>query len=80
MQSSTLSRRARSGLSRDDRGLLRLRVLDDGSGCPDDVPPGLGTRLISRLVKEHKGSYSRINREKVCEVVVTLAPATRFAR
>jgi two-component system, sensor histidine kinase PdtaS len=64
-------------LDRDEKGLLRLRISDDGSGCPDDAIPGLGTRLISRLVKEHNGSYSRVNREKGCEVVVTLAPAAR---
>jgi len=62
-------------LDRDENGLLRLRISDDGSGCPDDGLPGLGTRLITRLVKEHNGSYSRINRDKGCEVVVTLAPA-----
>ncbi len=62
-------------LDRDDHGLLRLRISDNGVGCPDDALPGLGTRLISRLVKEHKGSYSRVNRDKGCEVVVTLAPA-----
>jgi two-component sensor histidine kinase len=64
-------------LDRDENGLLRLHVSDDGSGCPDDALPGLGTRLISRLVKEHKGSYTRVPREKGCEVVVTLAPAPR---
>ena len=64
-------------LDRDENGLLRLRISDDGSGCPDDAVPGLGTRLIARLVKEHKGSYSRVNRDKGCEVVVTLAPAAR---
>jgi two-component sensor histidine kinase len=63
-------------LDRDEHGLLRLRIADDGSGCPDDAMPGLGTRLISRLVKEHKGTYSRLNRDNGCEVVVTLAPAT----
>jgi two-component sensor histidine kinase len=62
-------------LDRDESGLLRLRVSDDGGGCPEDAVPGLGTRLISRLVKEHKGSYTRVNREKGCEFVVTLAPA-----
>jgi len=62
-------------LDRDDHGLLRLRISDDGSGCPDDAMPGLGTRLISRLIEEHKGSYKRTNRAKGCEVVVTLAPA-----
>jgi two-component system, sensor histidine kinase PdtaS len=62
-------------LDRDENRLLRLRVSDNGSGCPEDAAPGLGTRLISRLVKEHKGSYSRVNREKGCEFVVTLAPA-----
>jgi two-component system, sensor histidine kinase PdtaS len=64
-------------LDRDENRLLRLRISDDGSGCPDDALPGLGTRLIARLVKEHNGSYSRVNRDKGCEVEVTLAPAAR---
>lgn len=64
-------------LDRNENGLLRLRVSDNGSGCPEDSTPGFGTRLISRLVKEHKGSYERVNRERGCEFVVTLAPAAR---
>jgi two-component system, sensor histidine kinase PdtaS len=59
-------------LDRDEAGLVRLRVEDDGAGCPDTAPPGTGTQLISALVKEHKGTYKRTNREKGCEVVVTL--------
>lgn len=59
-------------LEREQTGHLVLRISDNGSGCPDDVLPGLGTRLISRLVKEHEGSYRRVNREQGCEVIVTL--------
>jgi two-component system, sensor histidine kinase PdtaS len=64
-------------LDRDENGLVRLRVQDDGAGCPENAPSGTGTQLISALVKEHKGTYKRSNREKGCEVVVTLAPTQR---
>ncbi len=64
-------------LDRDENGLVRLRVQDDGAGCPDNAASGTGTQLISALVKEHKGTYKRTNREKGCEVVVTLAPKQR---
>jgi two-component sensor histidine kinase len=64
-------------LDRDEAGVLRLSVADDGAGCPDTAPSGTGTQLISALVKEHQGAYKRSNREKGCEVVVTLAARER---
>jgi two-component sensor histidine kinase len=33
-------------LDRDEKGLLRLAVRDDGSGCPEDASPGLGTSIV----------------------------------
>ncbi len=33
-------------LDRDGKGLLRLAVRDDGSGCPGDASPGLGTSIV----------------------------------
>jgi two-component sensor histidine kinase len=50
-------------LDRDENDLVRLRVQDDGAGCPDTAPSGTGTQLISALVKEHNGTYRRSNRE-----------------
>ncbi len=61
-------------LDHDENGLVRLRVQDDGAGCPDNASSGTGTQLISALVKEHHGSYMRRNLEKGCETVVTLTP------
>jgi two-component sensor histidine kinase len=61
-------------LDRNEDGFVRLRVLDDGRGCPEDAAPGTGSRLIAALVREHKGTYGRVNHDKGCEVVVTLAP------
>ncbi len=65
-------------LDRDEKGLVRLRVQDNGTGCPENVPSGTGTQLISALVKEHKGTYKRTNRERGCEVVVTLTAKQRL--
>jgi two-component sensor histidine kinase len=64
-------------LDRDESGLVRLRVQDEGVGCPENAPSGTGTQLVSALVKEHKGTYKRVNREKGCEVVITLAAKQR---
>jgi two-component sensor histidine kinase len=64
-------------LDRDTSGLLRLKVRDNGSGCPDAAKPGSGTKLINDLVRSHKGSYTRQNVSGGCEVTVTLAPRTR---
>jgi two-component sensor histidine kinase len=64
-------------LDRDTSGLLRLKVRDNGSGCPDAAKPGSGTKLINDLVRAHKGSYTRLNVSGGCEVTVTLAPRTR---
>jgi two-component sensor histidine kinase len=59
---------------RDEQGMVRLRVRDDGIGCVDDAPSGLGTELIAALVQEHSGTYRRVNHAKGCEVIVTLKP------
>jgi two-component system, sensor histidine kinase PdtaS len=64
-------------LDRDEQGHLRLTVRDNGAGCSDDAKPGLGTRLITELVKSHKGSYRRENSKDGCEVTVTLAPKSK---
>jgi two-component sensor histidine kinase len=61
-------------LHSDERGFVRLRVRDDGRGCPDDAPSGLGTRLLTALVKEHHGTYERVAHTKGCEVIVSLKP------
>jgi two-component sensor histidine kinase len=61
-------------LHREETGAVRLRVRDDGQGCPDDAPSGLGTRLIYALVKEHDGTYERVSHVKGCEVIVSLRP------
>jgi two-component sensor histidine kinase len=63
-------------LDRNESGLARLRVRDDGAGCPDTALPGMGTQLIAALVKEHRGTYERANRERGCEVCVVLRPKT----
>jgi two-component sensor histidine kinase len=64
-------------LFRNQEGVVQLSVFDDGAGCPDDAVAGTGTQLIAALIKEHKGTYSRNNRERGCEVTVTMAPKPR---
>jgi two-component sensor histidine kinase len=64
-------------LDRDEKGLLRLKVCDNGAGCPEKSKPGLGTKLITEIVKSHKGSYARENVANGCEVTVTLAPKSK---
>ena len=66
-------------LDRDDTGMVRLRVADDGSGCPEHVADGVGTQLIQSLAKQHNGSFERTNLAKGCEVIVKLAK-TRTTR
>lgn len=65
-------------LDRDETGLVRLRVRDFGRGCPDPATAGTGTQLIAALVMEHNGTYERLNRDKGCEVSVTLLPKSRM--
>jgi two-component sensor histidine kinase len=65
-------------LDRNETGLVRLRVRDDGAGCPEKAT-GMGTTLIAALVKEHNGTYQRANLNKGCEVIVTLAPKPPYA-
>lgn len=67
------------GLDRDENGLVRLRVRDDGCGCAEGTRPGTGTELVSALVKQHNGTYTRVNGERGCEVTVTLVAANPSA-
>jgi two-component sensor histidine kinase len=61
-------------LEREASGRIRLSVTDDGTGCPGDVEPGMGTRLVTALAKEYRGTFERVNRTFGCEAIVTLFP------
>lgn len=49
---------------------LEVSVADDGVGCPDDVKPGLGSKLIRLLAKQLGGTVEREQAEPGCRVRV----------
>ncbi|WP_342740922.1 sensor histidine kinase [Bradyrhizobium sp. B117] len=57
--------------TKDDR--ILVTVQDDGVGCPTEVRSGLGTRLISLLASQMKGTVMRRPLPEGCEVQVSLA-------
>ncbi|SFQ28860.1 Two-component sensor histidine kinase, contains HisKA and HATPase domains [Bradyrhizobium sp. Ghvi] len=57
--------------AKDDR--ILVTVQDDGVGCPAEVKSGLGTRLISLLASQMKGTVTRRSLPRGCEVQVSLA-------
>jgi len=64
-------------LEREASGRIRLSVIDDGIGCPDDVRPGMGTNLVAALAKEYHGTFERLNKTRGCEAIVTLSPKSQ---
>ncbi|MGX1167078.1 two-component sensor histidine kinase [Bradyrhizobium sp. USDA 372] len=50
-----------------------LVTQDDGAGCPAEVKSGLGTRLVSLLATQMKGTVVRRPLPQGCEVQVSLA-------
>ncbi|WP_407187678.1 sensor histidine kinase [Bradyrhizobium centrosematis] len=52
---------------------IHVTVQDDGVGCPTEVKSGLGTRLISLLASQMKGTVTRRPLPEGCEVQVSLA-------
>ncbi|MGY3156606.1 two-component sensor histidine kinase [Bradyrhizobium elkanii] len=57
--------------AKDDR--ILVTVQDDGVGCLAGVKSGLGTRLISLLASQMKGTVTRRPLPEGCEVQVSLA-------
>lgn len=55
-----------------DRGVFELRVADNGVGCPETAPPGLGGRIVDLLVQQLSGTLTRVNTDPGCTVLVTL--------
>jgi two-component sensor histidine kinase len=58
------------GLSVSDGTSAQLSVVDDGIGCPDGPPQGLGTRLTTLLARQLGGTIHR-EVDAGCRVVVT---------
>ncbi|MGX1150724.1 ATP-binding protein [Bradyrhizobium ottawaense] len=54
-------------------GHVLVTVQDDGAGCPAEVKSGLGTRLVSLLATQMKGTVVRRPLPQGCEVQVSLA-------
>jgi two-component sensor histidine kinase len=50
-----------------------IAVWDDGVGCPAEAKDGLGTRLITLLIGQMKGTITRVQLAKGCEVQVAFA-------
>ncbi len=51
---------------------LMVTVVDDGIGCPKDVDPGLGSKLVRLLAKQLGGRVEREDANPGCCVRVTL--------
>jgi two-component system, sensor histidine kinase PdtaS len=62
--------------AKEDAGDLVLTVADNGVGCPDDAPPGFGTRLIEGLTVQHGGRTSRQDARPGCRVEVRIPVTT----
>jgi two-component sensor histidine kinase len=52
--------------------VLTVQVADDGVGCPDAAPEGLGTRLVRLLVRQLKGSLARASTSGGCTVTAEI--------
>lgn len=51
---------------------LTIIVEDDGIGCPEDGPEGLGSRVVSLLAQQSGGSIKRGSANPGCRVIVTM--------
>jgi two-component sensor histidine kinase len=51
---------------------IELEVRDDGVGCPDQAPEGLGSRLVRLLVEQMRGTLHRESTNPGCRVVAEL--------
>ncbi len=49
-----------------------IDVEDDGIGCPDGAPPGLGSRLVRLLAQQKAGTFAREDMAPGCRVRVDL--------
>lgn len=56
-------------------GTVELSVSDNGVGCPDNAPAGLGSRLIELLASQLGGSVRRDPVAEGCKVTITFSPA-----
>jgi two-component sensor histidine kinase len=50
---------------------LDLVVEDNGAGCSEDCPPGVGSRLVQILVQQLNGTLERRNQAKGCRVAIS---------
>jgi two-component sensor histidine kinase len=50
---------------------LDLVVEDNGTGCSEDCPPGVGSRLVQILVQQLNGTLERRNQAKGCRVTIS---------
>jgi two-component sensor histidine kinase len=55
-------------------GELVLVVEDDGAGCAEDVPEGLGSRLVRLLVQQLRGRMTREPGNPGCRVIIAIPP------
>ena len=59
---------------------LLLVVEDDGAGCPERAPEGLGSRLVRLLVQQLRGHMTREPGNPGCRVAIVVpSPARRAA-
>ena len=59
-------------LHRGRPGEMELKVEDNGKGCPEDAPKGLGSRIVQLLAEQLTGILKREDAHPGCRVLLTI--------